>query len=116
MALCDAAVTLSNRSGADGIVAITRRGWTARMLAARRPRAKIVAATDNPEVARRLTLWRGVEPIVCPLDEDIDAVVARVLDEMQSRHIVPDRALLVGVNSDPELGAKGANFVRIRRL
>ncbi len=115
-ALCDAAVTLSNRSGADGIVAITRAGWTARLLAARRPRAPIVAATDNAEVARRLTLWRGVVPIVCSLDGDIDSVVSRVIDEMCARQIVPDRALLVGVNTDPELSAKGANFVRIRRL
>ena len=115
-ALCDAAVTLSNRSGADGIVAITRAGWTARLLAARRPRATIVAATDNAEVARRLTLWRGVVPIVCPLDGDIDSVVSRVIDEMRARQIVPDRALLVGVNTDPDLSAKGANFVRIRRL
>jgi pyruvate kinase len=115
-ALCDAAVTLSNRSGADGIVAITRAGWTARLLAARRPRATIVAATDNADVARRLTLWRGVVPIVCPLDGDIDSVVARVIAEMGARQIVPDRALLVGVNTDPDLSAKGANFLRIRRL
>jgi pyruvate kinase len=115
-ALCDAAVTLANRSGADGIVAITRAGWTARLLSARRPRVPIVAATDRAEVARRLTLWRGVAPILCPLDGDIDAVVDRVLDEIQARRLVPDRALVVGVNTDPELGAKGANFVRIRRL
>ncbi len=115
-ALCDAAVTLSNRSSADGIVAITRAGSTARLLAARRPRAPIVAATDNAEVARRLTLWRGVVPIVCPLDGDIDSVVSRVIDEMRARQIVPDHALLVGVNTDPELTAKGSNFLKIRRL
>jgi pyruvate kinase len=115
-ALCDAAVTLSNRSSADGILAITRAGWTARLLAARRPRVPIVAATDNDEVARRLTLWRGVFPIVCSLDGDIDAVVTRAIDETIARKIVPERALLVAVNTDPELGASGANFVRIRRL
>ena len=115
-ALCDAAVTLSNRSSADGIVAITRAGWTARLLAARRPRVPIVAATDSDEVARRLTLWRGVVPIVCSLDGDIDAVVSRAIDETVARRIVPERGLLVAVNTDPELGAKGANFVRIRRL
>ena len=115
-ALCDAAVTLSNRSSADGIVAITRAGWTARLLAARRPRVPIVAATDSEEVARRLTLWRGVVPIVCSLEGDIDAVVTRAIDETVARQIVPERGLLVAVNTDPELGAKGANFVRIRRL
>jgi pyruvate kinase len=115
-ALCDAAVTLSNRSRADGIVAITRAGWTARLLAARRPRVPIFAATDNDEVARRLTLWRGVVPMVCSLDGDIDSVVSRAIDETVARRIVPERGLLVAVNTDPELGAKGSNFVRIRRL
>jgi pyruvate kinase len=115
-ALCDAAVTLSNRSSADGIVAITRAGWTARLLAARRPRVPIVAATHSEDVARRLTLWRGVVPIVCSLDGDIDAVVSRAIDETVARRIVPDSGLLVAVNTDPELGAKGSNFVRIRRL
>lgn len=115
-ALCDAAVTLSNRSNADAIVAITRAGWTARLLAARRPQAPIIAATDTEEVACRLTLWCGVVPLVCPLDGDIDSVVARVIDATIERRIVPERALLVAVNTDPELGANGANFVRIRRL
>ena len=50
------------------------------------------------------------------LDGDIDAVVTRAIDETVSRQIVPERGLLVAVNTDPELGAKGANFVRIRRL
>ncbi|MGH9384423.1 MAG: pyruvate kinase [Vicinamibacterales bacterium] len=115
-ALCDAAVTLSNRSGADAIVAITRAGWTARLLAARRPRAPIIAATESEEVARHLTLWHGVVPIVCPLDGETDAVVSRVIDETVARRVVSERALLVAVNTDPELGASGANFVRIRRL
>jgi pyruvate kinase len=115
-ALCDAAVTLASRANADAIVALTRAGWTARLLSARRPNAPIIAATDSEEVARRLTLWRGVVPIVCPLEGEIDAVVSRVIDETVARRVVPEGALLVAVNTDPELGASGANFVRIRRV
>jgi pyruvate kinase len=115
-ALCDAAVTLSNRSGAGAIVAITRAGWTARLLAARRPRAPIVAASDSDEVARRLALWRGVAPIVCRLEGDIDPVVSRAIDQAVALPFVPERSLVVAVNTDPELGASGANFVRLRRM
>ena len=45
--LCDAAVTLAARAGADAIVAITREGRTARLLSARRPTAPIYAVTDT---------------------------------------------------------------------
>ena len=116
MALCDAAAMLAAHANADAIVAVTRAGWTARLLSSRRPNVPVVAATDSEDVARRLTLWRGVVPIVCPLNGEIDAVVSRVLDETLARGVVPPGALVVAVNSDRELGATSANFVRLRRL
>ena len=61
-ALCEAAVTLADRGHAGAIVAVTRGGNTARMLAALRPAATVLAATDSPDVARRLMLYRGVRP------------------------------------------------------
>src|ERR687897_1147745 len=44
-ALCEAAVTLAERSGAQAIVAVTRGGGTARRLSALRPHARILATT-----------------------------------------------------------------------
>ena len=61
-ALCEAAVKLADRGHATAIVAVTREGNTARMLAALRPNARILAATDSDRVARRLMLYRGVRP------------------------------------------------------
>ena len=57
-ALCEASVSLSSRSGAQAIVAVTREGNTAALLSAIRPRADILAATDSEEVARRVNLCR----------------------------------------------------------
>src|SRR5262249_9089776 len=71
-ALCEAAVTLADRGQAEAIVAVTREGNTARMLAALRPSEVIFAATNRPEVARRLMLHRGVVPIVTRLAENVD--------------------------------------------
>ncbi|MFA5908840.1 MAG: pyruvate kinase [Vicinamibacterales bacterium] len=113
-ALSEAAVTLARRSGAHAIVAVTREGQTARLLSAARPEAIILAATDNEEVARRLSLWRGVIPMVCELGGDIEDVINRVVDGAVKRSRAPDNATLVFVNTATDLDRGGSNFVRIR--
>ena len=97
-------------------MAVTREGGTARLLSARRPRAPIFAATDQEEVARRLTLWRGVMPQVCALDGDMEAVIQRIIDTaLQGRAPAAD-ATVVFVNTTPDLDRSAANFVRLRRV
>ena len=114
-ALCEAAVQLASRSGAQAIVAVTREGNTARRLSAIRPRADIVAATDNAEVARRLSLWHGVIPIVCDLSGDIEQVIGRVIDAAVKRTKAPENAVMAVVNTSADLDRGASNFVRIRR-
>jgi pyruvate kinase len=65
-ALCEAATALAARAGAAAIVAVTEGGRTARILAALRPQARILAATPNVATAARLALVWGVTPIVAP--------------------------------------------------
>ncbi len=115
MALSEAAVWLSARSGAHAIVAVTREGNTAQLLSAIRPRADIVAATDNAEVARRLSLWHGVIPIVCDLDGDIEQVITRAMETAIKHTNAPESATMVVVNTAADLDRGAANFVRIRR-
>ena len=63
-AMCEAAVTLASTGQAEAIVAMTRKGHTARLLSCLRPRAQILAVTPSPEVASRLALLWGVTPVV----------------------------------------------------
>ena len=114
-ALCEAAVSLSARSGAQAIVAVTREGNTAALLSAIRRRADIVAATDNAEVARRLNLWHGVVPIVCDLSGDLEQVITTVVEHAVKRTQAPDNAVMVVVNTSADLDRGASNFVRIRR-
>jgi pyruvate kinase len=93
----------------------SREGQTARLLSALRPQAAILAATDNEEVARRLSLWRGVVPMVCDLGGDTEDVITRVVDGAVKRWGAPDNATLVFVNTAADLDRGGSNFVRIRR-
>lgn len=114
-ALCDAAVTLANRGQVEALVAITRKGRTARLLSARRPRAPIYAATDRPEVARRLALWWGVVPMVTSLEGTVDSVSDRILALVRRIGLRP-QSRVVFVNASPDLDQSGANFLKLRQV
>ena len=115
VALCEAAVSLSARSGAHAIVAVTREGNTAKRLSAIRPQADIVAATNDAEVARRLSIFHGVLPVVCDLEGDVEQVITRVVEAAVQRTRAPENATLVVVNASADLDRGASNFVRIRR-
>ena len=114
-ALSEAAVSVSRRASAHAIVAVTREGQTARLLSAIRPLATIVAATDKEEIARCLSLYHGVLPIVCDLTGDIEQVIARVIESAVKKTQAPDNSTMVVVNTAVDLDRGASNFVRIRR-
>jgi pyruvate kinase len=108
-ALCEAAVTLAERSRAAAIVAVTESGHTARMLSTLRPRARILAATASPQTGARLSLVWGVQPIVTP-EPTLDSVRATLIE----RGLVPAGATVVFVSMHPELGGReNTNFVHV---
>jgi pyruvate kinase len=114
-ALCDAAVTLVSRGQVDAVVAVTRKGRTARLLSARRPGAPIYAATAREEVAQCLALWWGVVPLVVNLDGHVDEVTDRIVDLLKSSGFTSQSTVAI-VNASPNLDRGGANFLRIRRV
>lgn len=111
LALCQAAVALANGTGADAIVAVTEGGRTARMLAALRPRARILAATPNAAIAARLSLVWGVTPFVRATTalDDLRAVV-------RSAAGLATGATVVFVSMDESLDNRDSNYVRVERL
>jgi pyruvate kinase len=115
-AMCEAAVTLANRSGARAIVAITRGGNTARRLSALRPRAPIVAACDDETTARQLSLFWGVQPVHTPMSDDSAQAGMLVGQELAGRGLVPRDANVVLVSVNPDLTRVDANFLKIHRF
>lgn len=65
-AIAAAAVTLSQRTSAAGIVSFTETGLSSLMVARQRPKTRIIAVTSNPETYRRLAVVWGVEPFLAP--------------------------------------------------
>jgi pyruvate kinase len=115
-AMCDAAVTLAGHSDAAAIVAVTRRGKTARVLSALRPRAPIFAATNSPEIGRRLALVWGVVPVVCDLGDDIDAAVVAIGENLVARGAVEATSVIVVVSISPDLNHGPSNFLKLQRI
>ena len=106
---------LADRGHAGVIVAVTREGNTARMLAALRPKARILAATNSDVVARRLMLYRGVDSIVTELGENVDETGASIGDEMSRRGLVKTGDQVVFVSVHQDLTRRGANFLKLYR-
>ena len=115
-AICQAAVTLAEHGEATAIVAVTRGGKTARVLSAMRPRAPIYAATNQPDIARRLALSWGVVPVLTDLSGDVDTAAARIGEQLAQRGAVPQSAVIVLVSINPDLGSGYANFLKLLRV
>jgi pyruvate kinase len=115
-ALCEAAVTLANRSEARAIVAVTRGGHTARRLSALRPHAPVIAACDDEVTARRLSLYWGVLPVRTAIGEDVAMSGILIGQELVARGILPRDASVVLVSVNPDLGRNDANFLKIQRF
>lgn len=114
--LCDAAVSLAANGHADAIVAVTRRGKTARMLARLRPRVPIFAVTDDALLARGLSLRWGIVPLEARLSSDIAATEREVERLLLSRGDLTRGQVVIVVNVSADISADGANFLRLRRL
>ena len=115
-ALCEAAVTLADRSAAQAIVAVTRGGTTARWLSALRPHAPIIAATERGDTSRRLTLHWGVVPLCMPIGENLDEAGARIGAQLVERGLVAAGATTVFVSISADLSRRDANYLTIQRL
>ena len=115
-AICDAAITLASHAKASAIVAVTRGGKTARVLSALRPRVPIFAATDQNAVSQRLTLLRGVVPVLTDLSGDVNAAATRIGRELVDRGAIPAASPIVLVSVTPELVPGPSNFLKLQRV
>lgn len=110
-ALCEAAVTLARTGRAEAIVAVTREGKTARLLAALRPAVRIIAATPSTAVAGSLALHRGVTPVITP-ERQIDALER----ELTTRRLVASGSVVVFISVNPDMTRSDGNFLNVQRL
>lgn len=110
-ALCEAAVALSDRAGATAVVAMTRAGKTAHLLAAMRPAARILAVTPDPAVAASFALVWGVTPVVTD-----HRAIGAVRRQLVAQNLVTGGDVIVFVSAHASLGHENINFVHVERV
>ena len=75
----------------------------------------VLGVTHREEVARRLSLWRGVRCVVMPLDGDADAVASAAVERLRGEGLLAPDDIVVVSNVSRDLTREAANFLRIRR-
>ena len=115
-AVAAAAAGLADAIQASAIVAFTLSGTTAARIARKRPNVPILAATPDPGVSRRLSLYWGAHSV---LSEDItsyEAMAAKASDLAQSEGFAQSPELVVVVAGIP-FGTPGTtNNLRVIEL
>ena len=107
-----AAKMISVEINADAILAFTKTGNTAKMLSAVRPKVPIIATVTSERLARKLNLYRGVEPLVIDGgDEEIDPVEALSYVEKKTFLKRGDRVIIT--SGAPYFLFGGTNEVRV---
>ncbi len=112
-AVSRAACRLAEDLAAQAILTATHSGHTARMVAKHRPRARVVAVTPDPGVARRLAVVWGVEPLVGRGGDTGEAVLEDAVAGALARGAVREGDLLVLTAGTP-VGVPGTtNLIRV---
>jgi pyruvate kinase len=83
--IASASVTAVRLLGAHTIVVFTKSGFSARIVAARRPNVRIVVLTDNHRTYRQLAMTWGVTPFLVPHCENYEQMAA-LARELLLRH------------------------------
>ncbi len=99
-----------------GVVCFTRSGYTAFLLSKVHPSVPIFAVTPSESVCRRLSLARGVVPMLGPLvdsSEKMLTMVDRLL--LEGRHVAEGEEVVV-VASLPVQAAGTTNFLKLHRV
>jgi pyruvate kinase len=99
------------------IVALTETGYTAKLAAAERPRAPVVAITPNPKVYHQLNLVWGIRPIlVTDLISSTELPLQQLERCLLKRRLANpgDRVLIVGGIPMGKIG--GTNFLKIHTV
>lgn len=75
--LCEAAAVIAQELNAKAIVTPTRSGRTPLFVSRQRPPVLILAPTSDQCVARRMSLYWGVRPMIMPHTDTVDEMLAQ---------------------------------------
>jgi pyruvate kinase len=116
-ALGRAACLLAEQMRAAAIVAVTRSGQTARVLARYRPDPPILAITDSDKTLRALTLVWGIQGMVASsLSTDSDKALAEIRQMLADSGWVRRGENVVLLAGHPFFARGSTNMIKVERI
>jgi pyruvate kinase len=110
------AVRAAHNVGAKLIVALTRSGRTAKMIARYRPAERILALTDSAENANKLMLSFGCYPMVVPTFKTVDEIMDIVRKVMVENKLAKEGNKVVIVAGMPFGVSSETNFILVEEV
>jgi pyruvate kinase len=113
--IAEAATRASDELGIPFIATGTTTGNTAHHISAFRPRARVIALTPVPQVARRLALLWGVESLLIDTYSSIDVLLYMTEQRMLQAGLVETGDRIAFTTGMP-VGAGGTNLLKIHQI
>ncbi len=112
-AICYNACRIAEQVGANGIIGMTRSGYTAFMLASYRPHAKIFIFTDNEALLNILSLCWGVQAFYYDKFVSTDETISDVIDILKDREMINSGDVMINTASMPLYEQGRTNMLKI---
>lgn len=109
LAVCEIAEELH----ANAILTFTSSGRTARRISKYKPRAKILAASDNEETLKRLNLSWGVYPFMAPPAKNTDVMIENAVEIAKKKNLLKDGDLLIITAGMPAGISGSTNMIKV---
>jgi pyruvate kinase len=115
-AVADAAVSAARDVKATCIVAFTRSGYTAGLLANLRPDNPIIAFTSDPTVVARMKFYWGVVPLFMKHLDNTDTMIGEVERALLRNRYAKHGEVVVITASLPMVESGKTNFLKVHRI
>ena len=115
-AISEAARTLADEARVRYVVVFTRSGASAHLISKERPSVPILAFTPDARVARCLSLWWGVTPLVGELLGTTEALIEWVDVELRASGLAQMGDTVVIMGGMPVVRRAQTNFIKLHRI
>lgn len=116
IAISLASVTTAYELGASAIISATVSGSTAKNVSRFRPECPVLAITPSESVARKLSVYWGVYPIVAELFESTDEMIDNTAAIAKERGFVHDGELVVITAGLPINFVGSTNMIKVHLI
>ena len=111
-----AACRAAEEQKARAIVTFTQSGSTALLVSKHRPRMRVIAPTPFERVARKVSLYWGVTPVILKPKKTTDDMITSVERAMLERDLVKRREIIV-ITAGVPIGVAGStNMLKVHRV